>query len=52
MSNEKFKLIMSYLDIIEAELDKIAIATGHQTLAKWKLGEVTPSLIDNGFTGA
>jgi hypothetical protein len=27
---------MSYLDVIEAEMNKIAIATGHLTFSEWK----------------
>lgn len=43
MSKEKFNRVMGYLDIIEAEMDKIAVATGHPTFKEWKLGDLQGS---------
>ena len=45
MSLDNFKLIMSYLDVIEIELNKIADAVGHPRFDEW------PNVINGEFTG-
>ena len=46
MSNDKFKLIMSYLDIIEAEMDKIAIATAPLEFTPKLLADINAKAVD------
>lgn len=36
MNRESFEKAMLLLDIIENELDKIAVLSGHKTFEEWK----------------